>query len=64
MEASLPAVIVGFSWGDAWTNLIQPFWALPLLALTGVRALDLLRVTARLLVVSGLLITAGLLLVG
>lgn len=64
MGASLPAVIVGFSWGDAWTNLIQPFWALPLLALTGVRPVDLLRVTARLLLVSGVLITTGLLIAG
>jgi len=21
------------SWGDAWTNMIQPFWALPALAI-------------------------------
>nr|WP_231616535.1 TIGR00366 family protein [Pseudoalteromonas sp. SWN29] len=26
------------AWGDAWTNLIQPFWALPVLAITGLKA--------------------------
>jgi short-chain fatty acids transporter len=27
------AMVVG--WGDAWTNLIQPFWALPILSIVG-----------------------------
>ncbi|MGO2133161.1 MAG: TIGR00366 family protein [Halomonas sp.] len=27
------AMAVG--WGDAWTNLIQPFWALPILSVVG-----------------------------
>jgi short-chain fatty acids transporter len=62
LGAPIAPVIVGFAWGDAWTNLIQPFWALPLLALTGVHALDLLKVTWRLLLISGLLIVLGLLL--
>ena len=26
------------AWGDAWTNLIQPFWALPVLAIAGLKA--------------------------
>lgn len=26
-------VALALSWGDAWTNMIQPFWALPLLSL-------------------------------
>ncbi len=60
LSAPIAPVIVGFAWGDAWTNLIQPFWALPLLALTGVRAIDLLKVTARLLLISGVLIILGL----
>lgn len=54
--------IIAFSWGDAWTNLIQPFWALPLLALTGVRAQDVLKLTAPLLLLTGAVICATLLL--
>ncbi len=47
LSAPIAPVIVGFAWGDAWTNLIQPFWALPLLALTGVRAIDLMATLGR-----------------
>ena len=28
--------------GDAWTNLIQPFWALPALAIAGLGARDIM----------------------
>jgi short-chain fatty acids transporter len=27
--------------GDAWTNLFQPFWAIPLLGITGIQARDM-----------------------
>jgi short-chain fatty acids transporter len=31
-----PATIaMAVGWGDAWTNLIQPFWALPILSIVG-----------------------------
>jgi short-chain fatty acids transporter len=33
LGASIPKVAVACAWGDALTNLIQPFWALPLLAI-------------------------------
>jgi short-chain fatty acids transporter len=38
--------IMAFSFGDASTNLLQPFWALPLLAITGVRARDIMGYTS------------------
>ncbi|WP_203553949.1 TIGR00366 family protein [Bacillus sp. B15-48] len=28
-------VAMAVGWGDAWTNLIQPFWALPILSIVG-----------------------------
>ena len=28
--------------GDAWTNLIQPFWAIPVLAIAGLKAKDIM----------------------
>lgn len=34
--------IMAFCYGDQVTNMVQPFWALPLLAITGVRIKDLL----------------------
>lgn len=34
-------VLMAMAYGDQWTNMLQPFWALPLLAITGVRARDI-----------------------
>jgi short-chain fatty acids transporter len=35
-------VVLALAYGDQWTNLIQPFWAVPLLGITGVRLGELL----------------------
>ena len=45
----------------AWTNLIQPFWALPALAIAGLKAKDVMGFCLIVLVVSGVVISAGLL---
>ncbi|MFV0332697.1 MAG: short-chain fatty acid transporter [Tropicimonas sp.] len=51
---------MSIAWGDAWTNMIQPFWALPLLGIAGLRAKDIMGFCVVQLVVSGILITLGL----
>ena len=28
-------VVLGVAYGDQWTNMIQPFWTIPLLAIAG-----------------------------
>jgi short-chain fatty acids transporter len=33
--------IIAYAAGDAWTNLFNPFWAIPLLAITHVKARDM-----------------------
>ena len=33
---------MAISWGDAWTNMIQPFWALPLLGIAGLTIRDIM----------------------
>lgn len=40
VELSLPIeqAVMAVSYGDQWTNMIQPFWAIPLMGLTGVNA--------------------------
>lgn len=43
--------IMALSYGDELTNMIQPFWALPLLGITGLKARDLLPYTAKLMLV-------------
>lgn len=40
--ASLPATLNAYSFGDLTTNLIQPFWALPILAMYKLRFKDIL----------------------
>ena len=37
--------VMAFSYGDAWTNMLQPFWALPLLGIMGLRARDIIGYT-------------------
>ncbi|MCS5489116.1 TIGR00366 family protein [Algoriphagus limi] len=39
-------MILVFSYGDQISNLLQPFWALPLLSITGVKASQLIRYTS------------------
>ncbi len=52
---------MAIAWGDAWTNLIQPFWALPALAIAKLNAKDIMGFCLIDLVVSGIIICAGLL---
>jgi short-chain fatty acids transporter len=37
LEADLSVVTMSIAYGDQWTNLIQPFCAIPLLAVTGLK---------------------------
>ena len=54
-------VAVAVAWGDAWTNMIQPFWALPALAIAGLKAKDIMGFCLIVLFVSGIVIGLGLL---
>ena len=49
------------AWGDAWTNLIQPFWAIPALAIAKLDAKDIMGFCLVDLVVTGIVICGGLL---
>jgi len=50
------------AWGDAWTNMIQPFWALPVLAIAGLKVRDIMGFCVMILFYSFIPITIGLLL--
>ena len=54
------SVLMAMAYGDQWTNMLQPFWALPLLAVTGVRARDIVGYTVVWMLVGGLWMLAGL----
>ena len=46
LGAPLGPSIMALAYGDEWTNMLQPFWALPLLSLTGLKARDIIGYTA------------------
>ncbi|WOI57688.1 short-chain fatty acid transporter [Palleronia sp. LCG004] len=48
------------AWGDAWTNMIQPFWALPILGIAGLAAKDIMGFCVVHLILSGIIISVGL----
>ncbi|WP_238695383.1 short-chain fatty acid transporter [Ornithinimicrobium flavum] len=56
--------IMALSYGDQITNLIQPFWALPLLAIARLRIRDILGYTMVVMLALGAVLIVGLLLVG
>ena len=57
----LPKMILALAYGDQLTNMLQPFWALPLLSITGLKAKDILPYTLVLFLL-GFLIFVGVLL--
>ncbi len=59
-----PVVIMAIAYGDQWTNMIQPFWAVPLLAVAGLRVRDILGYTSVVLVLTGLVFGGTLLIIG
>ena len=42
LGVSVPTVTLSYAYGDMTTNLIQPFWAIPILAVAGLRFGDIL----------------------
>jgi len=61
-ELGVPAAktAMAIAWGDAWTNMIQPFWALPALGIAGLGARDIMGFCIIDLLWSGLIIILGL----
>lgn len=41
LNVPIGKAIMAYGVGDAWTNLFQPFWAIPLLGITGIKARDM-----------------------
>ncbi|NYT75883.1 short-chain fatty acid transporter [Alcaligenaceae bacterium] len=60
LGAEIPRVAMAVAWGDAWTNLLQPFWALPVLAIAGLKAKDIMGYCLIQLFITGAIIAIGL----
>ena len=61
MGIPLNKSIMAMVYGDQLTNMMQPFWALPLLGITGLKAKDILPYTLIMMVVGFIIFTLGLL---
>jgi len=59
----LPKAIMALSYGDQITNMLQPFWALPLLGITKLKAKEILPYTLILMCVGTLIFILGLLII-
>ncbi len=57
----LSKAVMAIAWGDAWTNLAQPFWALPLLSIVEMKIKNIVGYCLSALVVSGTVISLILL---
>ena len=53
--------VMALAYGDQITNMLQPFWALPLLGITGLKAKEILPYTLLLLIIGSVIFIAGLL---
>lgn len=52
--------VMALAYGDEWTNMLQPFWALPLLAITGLSARQVIGYTAAIMVLTAPLYAGAL----
>lgn len=53
--------VMSLAYGDQLTNMLQPFWALPLLSITGLKARDILPYSILFMLVGGLIYLLALL---
>lgn len=60
LGVDIARVAMAVAWGDAWTNLLQPFWALPVLAIAGLKAKDIMGFCLIQLIITGAVISVGL----
>ena len=57
LGADIPKTVMAVAWGDAWTNMAQPFWAVPLLTIAGLKIKDIIGFCLVTLFASGLVLS-------
>lgn len=62
LGVSMPKIVMALSYGDQITNMLQPFWALPLLGITRLNAKDILPYSTIILLLGSIIFITGLLL--
>lgn len=61
LNVPLSKAIMALAYGDQLTNMMQPFWALPLLGITRLKAGEILPYSLLFMVAGGIIFTLGLL---
>ncbi len=61
LGVSIPKSVMALAYGDQLTNMLQPFWALPLLGITGLKAKEILPYTLVLFFAGAFIFIVGLL---
>ena len=57
-------VVLGVAYGDQWTNMIQPFWTIPLLAIAGLHMRQIMGYTFVIFIFTGFIFGVSLLFLG
>ena len=61
MNADIIKTALAVGYGNTWTNMFQPFWAIALLGVTGLKAKDIMGYTTAIMLMSGLIFILGVL---
>jgi len=64
LGVAYPRLVMAVAYGDQWTNLIQPFWTIPLLAVAGLNMRAIMGYCFVVFAATGLLFGGALLLLG
>ena len=57
-------IVLGVAYGDQWTNMIQPFWTIPLLAIAGLHMRQIMGYTFVIFIVTGVIYGSSILYLG
>jgi len=61
LDVPYHAIVSAVAYGDQWTNMIQPFWTIPLLAIAGLKMRDMMGYTFVTLIWTGIIFGGTLL---
>lgn len=57
-------IVMGVAYGDQWSNMVQPFWTIPLLAIAGLHMRQIMGYTFVIFIATFFLFGGGILLAG
>lgn len=64
LDVDYSLIVMSIAYGDQWTNMIQPFWTIPLLAIAGLSMRKIMGYTFVILIITFIIFGGGLLILG